>query len=169
MRPDRQPKRKRSLQKLNPQKIRSTAGSPGPGHSKVKKTVKRITIQKSKDRRIQTRRNKAGRAAPGQTPNKMKKKVELKNKPPTQQVTNMFNPKMKADIRFSSIENNQMGLPFQFGRPQPLRLREPSQQRNCPQPIKRYVLSSFVNQKIFSTYLLHQKHSGGPENLKKSR
>jgi len=137
MRPDRQPKRKRSLQKLNPQKIRSTAGSPGPGHSKVKKTVKRITIQKSKDRRIQTRRNKAGRAAPGQTPNKMKKKVELKNKPPTQQVTNMFNPKMKADIRFSSIENNQMGLPFQFGRPQPLRLREPSQQRNCPQPIKR--------------------------------
>ena len=47
----------------------------------------------------------------------MKKKVELK-------VTNMFNPNMANMevpdiIRFSSVENNQMGLPFQFGRPQP--------------------------------------------------
>merc|ERR1712226_239482 len=108
MRPE-QPKRKKTPKKLRP----TSGGSSGSGNNpKVKKSVKKITIQKAKDRR----RTREGSKAAGQKRNKMKKKVELK-------VTNMFNPNMANMevpdiIRFSSIENNQMGLPFQFGRPQ---------------------------------------------------
>ena len=74
---------------------------------RVKKSVKKLTMQKAKDRRM---------AGKNQNRNKkMKKKVEIE-KP---QVKNMFNPNVGPDIRFANVENNQIGLPFQFGRPNP--------------------------------------------------
>ena len=74
---------------------------------RVKKSVKKITMQKAKDRRM---------AGKNQNRNKkMKKKVEIE----TPQVKNMFNPNVGPDIRFTNVEHNQIGLPFQFGRPKP--------------------------------------------------
>ena len=64
-------------------------------------------MQKAKDRRM---------AGKNQNRNKkMKKKVEIE-KP---QVKNMFNPNVRPEIRFANVDNNQIGLPFQFGRPNP--------------------------------------------------
>ena len=87
MRPE-QPKRKKNLKIL----------------PRGKKGVKKLTMQKAKDRRM---------AGKNRSQNiKMKKKVELE-KP---QVKNMFNPNVRPEIRFANVE---IGLPFQFGRPNP--------------------------------------------------
>jgi len=87
MRPE-QPKRKKKLKIL----------------PRGKKGVKKLTMQKAKDRRM---------AGKNRSQNiKMKKKVELE-KP---QVKNMFNPNVRPEIRFANVE---IGLPFQFGRPNP--------------------------------------------------
>merc|ERR1712066_495627 len=83
---------------------------------RVKKSVKKLTKQKAKDRRM---------AGENQNRNKkMKKKVEIE----TPQVKNMFNPNVGPDIRFANVEHNKIGLPFQFGRP------KPKSTRAAPQP-----------------------------------
>ena len=100
MRPE-QPKRKKKLKIL----------------PRGKKGVKKLTMQKAKDRRM---------AGKNRSQNiKMKKKVELE-KP---QVKNMFNPNVRPEIRFANVENNQIGVPFQFGRPNP----KSKSTRNAPQ------------------------------------
>merc|ERR1711881_819104 len=79
MRPE-QPKRKKNLKIL----------------PRGKKGVKKLTMQKAKDRRM---------AGKNRSQNiKMKKKVELE-KP---QVKNMFNPNVRPEIRFANVE---IGLP----------------------------------------------------------
>lgn len=90
---------------------------------RVKKSVKKLTMQKAKDRRM---------AGKNQNRNKkMKKKVEIE----TPQVKNMFNPNVGPDIRFTNVEHNKIGLPFQFGRPKPKSTRAAPQEKPRLRPI----------------------------------
>ena len=41
----------------------------------------------------------------------------------------MFNPNVGPDIRFTNVEHNQIGLPFQFGRPKPKSTRAAPQEK----------------------------------------
>ena len=54
------------------------------------------------------------------------------NKP---QIKNMFNPNVGPDIRFTNVEHNKIGLPFQFGRPKPKSTRAAPQEKPRLRPI----------------------------------
>ena len=47
----------------------------------------------------------------------------------------MFNPNVGPDIRFTNVEHNQIGLPFQFGRPKPKSTRAALQEKPRLRPI----------------------------------
>ena len=47
----------------------------------------------------------------------------------------MFNRNVGPDIRFTNVEHNQIGLPFQFGRPKPKSTRAAPQEKPRLRPI----------------------------------
>ena len=66
-------------------------------------------------------------AGKNQNQNKKNEKQKVEIEKP--HVKNMFNPNVGPDIRFTNVEHNQIGLPFQFGRPKPKSTRAAPQER----------------------------------------